>query len=108
MHNSMAVACSDHTLISPPFAVPRTPRLRRASTGAMRSRVMSVTVYLDHAATTPMLPEAISAYAEAMAVVGNPASIHSQGQNAKRKLEEARERVAASVGSDAIEVVFTG
>lgn len=69
---------------------------------------MSVTVYLDHAATTPMLPEAISAYAEAMGVVGNPASIHSQGQNAKRMLEEARERVALSLGSDPIEVVFTG
>jgi cysteine desulfurase len=55
-----------------------------------------------------MLPEAISAYAEAMAVVGNPASIHSQGQNAKRMLEEARERVAASVGSDPIEIIFTG
>jgi len=64
--------------------------------------------YLDHAATAPMLPAAISAYAEAMAVVGNPASIHSQGQNAKRMLEEAREQVAASVGSDPIEVVFTG
>ena len=55
-----------------------------------------------------MLPAAISAYAEAMSVVGNPASIHSQGQNAKRMLEEARESVAASVGSDPIEVVFTG
>lgn len=65
-------------------------------------------VYLDHAATTPMLPGAISACADAMGVVGNPASVHSQGQNAKRMLEEARERVAASVGSDPIEVVFTG
>jgi cysteine desulfurase len=65
-------------------------------------------VYLDHAATTPMLPEAIEAYATAMAVVGNPASVHSQGQNAKRMLEEARERVARSVGSDPIEIVFTG
>jgi cysteine desulfurase len=65
-------------------------------------------VYLDHAATTPMLPAAISAYTGAMGVVGNPASIHSQGQNAKRMLEEAREAVAASVGSDPIEVVFTG
>jgi len=64
--------------------------------------------YLDHAATAPMLPAAITAYAEAMTVVGNPASIHSQGQNAKRMLEEARERVAASVGCDPIEVVFTG
>jgi len=55
-----------------------------------------------------MLPAAITAYAEAMGVVGNPASVHSQGQNAKRMLEEARERVAASVRSDPIEVVFTG
>ncbi|MCU1635592.1 MAG: cysteine desulfarase [Cryobacterium sp.] len=55
-----------------------------------------------------MLPAAIAAYAQALSVVGNPASIHSQGQNAKRMLEEAREKVAASVGSDPIEVVFTG
>jgi cysteine desulfurase len=66
-----------------------------------------VAVYLDHAATTPMLPDAIAAYAEAMSVVGNPASIHSQGQEAKRMLEEARETVAASLGCDPIEVVFT-
>ncbi|WP_104084372.1 cysteine desulfurase family protein [Cryobacterium sp. Y11] len=65
-------------------------------------------VYLDHAATTPMLPTAIAAYAEAMGVVGNPASVHSQGQNAKRMLEESREIVAASLGCDPIEVVFTG
>jgi cysteine desulfurase len=68
---------------------------------------MAVAVYLDHAATTPMLPEAIAAYAEAMSVVGNPSSIHSQGQQAKRMLEEARETVAASLGCDPIEVVFT-
>ena len=67
-----------------------------------------MSVYLDHAATTPLLPSAITAYAEAMAVVGNPASVHSQGQNAKRMLEEARERVAASLSCDPIEVVFTG
>ena len=65
-------------------------------------------VYLDHAATTPMLPAAIAAYAEAMGVVGNPASVHSQGQNAKRMLEESREVVAASLACDPIEVVFTG
>ena len=65
-------------------------------------------VYLDHAATTPMLPAAIVAYAEAMGVVGNPASVHSQGQNAKRMLEESREIVAASLACDPIEVVFTG
>ena len=65
-------------------------------------------IYLDHAATTPMLPEAIDAYVQALGVVGNPASVHSQGQNAKRMLEEAREQVAASLGCDPIEVVFTG
>lgn len=64
-------------------------------------------VYLDHAATTPMLPEAISAYADALRVVGNPASIHSQGQAAKRMLEEAREQIASTLGCDPIEVVLT-
>lgn len=64
-------------------------------------------VYLDHAATTPMRPEAIAAFADAMGVVGNPSSIHSQGQQAKRMLEEARETVAATLGCDPIEVVFT-
>ncbi|WP_349897283.1 cysteine desulfurase family protein [Parafrigoribacterium soli] len=64
-------------------------------------------VYLDHAATTPMLPEARAAYIDALDLVGNPSSIHSQGQNAKRMLEEAREQVAASLGCDPIEVVFT-
>ncbi|RPE74459.1 MULTISPECIES: cysteine desulfurase family protein [unclassified Frondihabitans] len=64
-------------------------------------------VYLDHAATTPMLPEAISAYTEALGAVGNPSSIHSAGQGAKRVLEEARETVASSLGCDPIEVVFT-
>ncbi|RXZ70484.1 cysteine desulfurase family protein [Agromyces albus] len=65
-------------------------------------------VYLDHAATTPMLPEAIEALTGALAVVGNPASIHSAGQQAKRLLEESREQVAATLGADGIEVVFTG
>lgn len=65
-------------------------------------------VYLDHAATTPVRPEAIEALTSALRVVGNPASIHSAGQEAKRLLEESRERVAATLGADGIEVVFTG
>ncbi len=64
-------------------------------------------VYLDHAATTPMLPEALEAYATALGTVGNPSSIHSHGQAARRMLEEGRERIAASLGCDPIEVVFT-
>ena len=64
-------------------------------------------IYLDHAATTPMSPAVLAAYVSALSVVGNPSSIHSQGQNAKRMLEEAREQVAASLGADAVEVTFT-
>jgi cysteine desulfurase len=64
-------------------------------------------VYLDHAATTPMLSTAVDAYSGALRLVGNPSSIHSQGQNARRMLEEARETVAASLGAEPVEVVFT-
>ena len=65
-------------------------------------------VYLDHAATSPMGADVLSAFVSALAVVGNPASIHSQGQGVKQLLEEAREAVAASVGADSVEVTFTG
>jgi cysteine desulfurase len=68
---------------------------------------LTVAIYLDHAATTPMSAEVLAAYVSALSVVGNPSSIHSQGQNAKRMLEEAREQVAASLGSDAVEVTLT-
>jgi cysteine desulfurase len=64
-------------------------------------------IYLDHAATSPMTPEVLSAYVGALSVVGNPSSIHSQGQNAKRLLEEARDQVAASLGADSVEITFT-
>jgi cysteine desulfurase len=64
-------------------------------------------VYLDHAATTPMRPVARAAYVDALGLVGNPSSIHSQGQQAKRLLEEARETVAESVGAEPIEIIFT-
>ncbi|GLU89818.1 cysteine desulfurase family protein [Agromyces sp. NBRC 114283] len=65
-------------------------------------------VYLDHAATTPMRPEAVAALTAALATVGNPASIHSAGQRAKRSLEESRAVVAATLDADPIELVFTG
>ncbi|QYH35781.1 cysteine desulfurase family protein [Salinibacterium sp. M195] len=66
-----------------------------------------MTIYLDHAATTPMRPAVVEAFAAALPVVGNPSSIHSQGQSAKRMLEEAREIVATSLGADSVEVTFT-
>ena len=64
-------------------------------------------VYFDHAATTPMRPEAISAFIEAMGIVGNASSIHSHGQHARSVLEQARESIAETLGADPIEVVFT-
>jgi cysteine desulfurase len=66
-----------------------------------------MTVYLDHAATTPLRPEAREAWVAAASTVGNPSSIHAGGQAARRVVEDARERVAATLGCQPIEVVFT-
>lgn len=63
--------------------------------------------YLDHAATTPLRPEAREAWLAASSTVGNASSTHGAGQDARRLLEESRERVAAVLQSDPIEVVFT-
>ncbi|WP_404433241.1 cysteine desulfurase [Microbacterium lacus] len=64
-------------------------------------------VYLDHAATTPLRPEARDAWLWASALAGNASSIHAEGQRARRLLEESRERLAAVVHCDPIEIVFT-
>lgn len=66
-----------------------------------------MTVYLDHAATTPILPEALAAFTAALGTVGNPSSIHSAGQQAKMLLEDGRAAVARSLDADPVEVVFT-
>ncbi|GHF06444.1 cysteine desulfurase family protein [Pseudolysinimonas yzui] len=65
-------------------------------------------VYLDHAATTPMPSAVREAYLEALGLIGNPSSIHTHGQAARDLLETGREQVAASLGVDPVEVVFTG
>jgi cysteine desulfurase len=64
--------------------------------------------YLDHAATTPMLPEAVTAVSEAMGELGNPSSVHGSGRRARRRVEESREQLAESLGARPSEVVFTG
>lgn len=66
-----------------------------------------MTVYLDHAATTPLRPEAREAWLEVSDLIGNPSSIHSSGQNARRLLEDARERLAAAIGCHPVEIVLT-
>jgi cysteine desulfurase len=65
-------------------------------------------IYLDHAATSPMPPSVRSAYLSALEVVGNPSSIHSAGQRARALVDDARARIAATLGVDPIEVTFTG
>jgi cysteine desulfurase len=64
--------------------------------------------YLDHAATTPILDEALEAYVVAAREVGNASSLHAPGRCARRKVEESRERVAAALGARPSEVIFTG
>ena len=68
---------------------------------------MTPAVYLDYNATTPVRPEAAAAVADALALTGNASSVHRFGRLARRKLEDAREAVAALVGAPAERVVFT-
>ncbi|GGM93610.1 cysteine desulfurase [Thermopolyspora flexuosa] len=63
--------------------------------------------YLDHAATTPMLPEAIEAMTAHLGTVGNASSLHASGRRMRRVVEEARESIASALGARPSEVVFT-
>ena len=63
--------------------------------------------YLDHAATTPMRPEAIAALTEELERLGNPSSLHAAGRRARRVVEESREQLAEVFGARPSEVVFT-
>jgi cysteine desulfurase len=64
-------------------------------------------VYLDHAATTPMRPEAIAAMTEELGRLGNPSSLHAAGRRARRVVEESREQLAEVFGARPSEVIFT-
>ncbi len=66
------------------------------------------TIYLDNAATTPILPEVMDAISSAMAnVYGNPSSIHHVGRKAKSMVETARKNIAKHFNASAQEIVFT-
>src|SRR3954462_9315391 len=65
------------------------------------------TVYLDHAATTPMVPVAVEAMTAHLLEVGNPSSLHASGRHARRVVEESRETIAQALGCRPGEVVFT-
>lgn len=64
-------------------------------------------VYLDHAATTPMVPAAVEALTAHLLDVGNPSSLHASGRRARRIVEESRETIAQAVNCRPGEVVFT-
>jgi len=64
--------------------------------------------YLDHAASTPVLPEALAATTAAMSSAGNPSSLHAAGRRARRLVEESREQLAQALGARPSEVVLTG
>src|SRR3954453_19224715 len=66
-----------------------------------------MTVYLDHAATTPMTPEAAAAMTEQLVRVGNASSLHASGRDTRRVVEESRERIAGALGCRPGEVGFT-
>jgi cysteine desulfurase len=72
----------------------------------MSSQIIG-SAYLDHAATTPMRPEAIAAMTEELARLGNPSSLHAAGRRARRVVEESREQLAEVFGARPSEVVFT-
>jgi len=65
-------------------------------------------VYLDNNATTPLHPEVVKALTEAMELFGNPSSLHAFGRAAHSYVDEARETIAAFIGAEAEEIVFTG
>ncbi|TKJ20306.1 cysteine desulfurase family protein [Blastococcus sp. CCUG 61487] len=64
--------------------------------------------YLDHAATTPVLPEVLAAMTEQLGRVGNASSLHASGRDARRVAEQSRERLAEALGARPSEVLFTG
>jgi len=67
-----------------------------------------MSVYLDHAATTPMCDVAIDAMSAALSKLGNPSSLHTQGRAARKDVEDAREKIARALHCQPSEVIFTG
>src|SRR5689334_24194689 len=68
---------------------------------------MAHRVYLDWNATTPLRPQARQAMTVALELCGNPSSVHAEGRQARRLVEEARAAIAAAVGAAPRSIVFT-
>ena len=69
--------------------------------------IMGERAYLDHNASTPLRPAAAEAMARALALTGNPSSVHAEGRAARAAIDRARHQVAAAIGGEARNVVFT-
>ena len=67
-----------------------------------------MSVYLDHAATTPMADAAIAAMTSSLSKIGNPSSLHTQGRATRKDVEDAREVIAKAVSALPSEIIFTG
>ena len=67
-----------------------------------------MSVYLDHAATTPMFDVAIEAMNASLRKLGNPSSLHTEGRSTRKDVEDAREKLAEAIGCLPSEVIFTG
>lgn len=65
-------------------------------------------IYLDHNASAPLLPEARAAHIGALDLVGNPSSVHAQGRALRAVIDKARAQVARLAGAERDQVVFTG
>ena len=113
---SLGVALASGVLRRRPGRPPRATRRRteRAShadehDGRMADDASEGQVtYLDHAATTPVLPEVLAAMTEQLGRVGNASSLHASGRAARRAAEQSRERLAEALGARPSEVLFTG
>jgi len=64
-------------------------------------------IYVDHAATTPLSPAAFKAITDQLQELGNPSSLHTHGRATRKSLEDARESIAREVGALPSEVIFT-
>jgi cysteine desulfurase len=64
-------------------------------------------IYVDHAATTPLSPAAFKAITSQLQELGNPSSLHTHGRATRKVLEDAREAIAREIGSLPSEVIFT-
>ncbi len=84
-------------------------RVGKTACGATRRCDISTMkdIYLDNAASTPLRPEAVAALSASIEMYANPSSIHALGQASRKAIEKARASVAALIGADASEIVFT-